>query len=151
MPFLQSYPAVEGRRRRVKNRQREGGRGRGKGECREEKRREKEGGECRFLCQFCCPLPPFPEVCPLCYYGTTNNCEHLGIERQIYRFISHFSKTVTLSVESEGETSVRGKEKNWNKSRHSPPAYVSPSRSPFLSYPLSPTFATSPPSFDGWV
>ncbi len=81
---------------------------------------------------------------------TINFCRERRLGVPCYPFISHIPVIPVLRQTSEGETSVSGKEKNWNKSRHFPPAYVSPSRSPFLSYPLSPTFATSSPPFGGW-
>ena len=48
-----------------------------------------------------------------------------------------------LSARMRGGTSVGGKKKNWNKSRHFPPAYVPP-RAPL---PLLPPFADFCPFF----
>ena len=155
---IQNYPNSRikpSRRRTAKNGSKIGKGKEEEGEEKESAERKNVGrrreGNADFCASFVVPSLLFPKFVLFALHGNGGKSVELWIELQVCRFISHFPKTVTLSAKSEGETSVRGKEKNWNKSRHSPPAYVSPSRSPFLSYPLSPTFAPSPPSFDGWV
>ncbi|MBR4361658.1 MAG: hypothetical protein IKP42_02810, partial [Ruminococcus sp.] len=72
-------------------------------------------GNADFCASFVVPSLLFPKFVLFALHVNGGKSVELWIELQVCRFISHFSKTVTSSAESEGETSVRGKEKTGTK------------------------------------